>query len=172
MPWNLSSACSHCSRTRRSPGISRVPMRPFALTTDLGRGSGHRVGRQWRGERPHPERRPAERPRHRPGDRHHDDGEDVDHPVGVEGVLQVDGRTYITGTPGRRDWYANLLANPDFIFHFTHSTQADLPARALTVVEPAEHARVIDAIRAKLGAHITLDATSPLVEVTFPAQAA
>lgn len=25
---------------------------------------------------------------------------------------QVDGRIYITGTPGTRDWYANLLHNP------------------------------------------------------------
>ena len=26
----------------------------------------------------------------------------------------LDGRIYITGTPGRRDWYANLVAEPAF----------------------------------------------------------
>ncbi len=80
---------------------------------------------------------------------------------------RVDGRTYITGTPGRRSWYANLLAHPDFTFHLKHSAQADLSARATPVTDPAEHARVIDAIRAALGGRVTLDATSPLVEVTF-----
>jgi hypothetical protein len=25
---------------------------------------------------------------------------------------QIDGQVYITGTPGRRDWYADLLAPP------------------------------------------------------------
>ena len=29
----------------------------------------------------------------------------------------VDGRFIITGTPGKRDWYANVLANPDVIVH-------------------------------------------------------
>src|SRR5262245_50164757 len=29
----------------------------------------------------------------------------------------VDDQVYLTGTPGRRDWYANLLTHPRFIFH-------------------------------------------------------
>ena len=29
----------------------------------------------------------------------------------------IDGHIYITGTPGRRDWYANLRADPNFTFH-------------------------------------------------------
>jgi hypothetical protein len=29
----------------------------------------------------------------------------------------IDGHVYITGAPGRRDWYANLLAQPEFTFH-------------------------------------------------------
>lgn len=37
---------------------------------------------------------------------------------------------YITGRPGRRDWYANLLAHPDFMFHLKESVKADIPARA------------------------------------------
>ena len=28
----------------------------------------------------------------------------------------ADGVVYLTGTPGRRDWYANLKANPQFTF--------------------------------------------------------
>src|SRR5437870_1705763 len=42
----------------------------------------------------------------------------------------VEGRLYITGTPGRRDWYANLLAHPEFTFHLKQSVRADLPAVA------------------------------------------
>ena len=41
----------------------------------------------------------------------------------------IEGRLYITGTPGSRDWYANLVANPRFIFHLKQSAQADLTAR-------------------------------------------
>ena len=80
---------------------------------------------------------------------------------------RVDGRIYITGTPGPRAWYANLLATPDFTFHIKQSAQADLPARATPITDPAEHARVVAAILASLGGGLTLDATSPLVEVTF-----
>jgi deazaflavin-dependent oxidoreductase (nitroreductase family) len=42
----------------------------------------------------------------------------------------LDGHLYITGTPGRRDWYANLLANPEFTFHLKQRVQVDLSARA------------------------------------------
>ena len=38
----------------------------------------------------------------------------------------IEGRLYITGTPGSRDWYANLVANPQFTFHLKQSAQADL----------------------------------------------
>ena len=30
----------------------------------------------------------------------------------------IEGRLFITGTPGRRDWYANLLANPQIAAAF------------------------------------------------------
>ena len=46
-----------------------------------------------------------------------------------------DGTLYITGTPGRRDWYANLVANPQFTFHLKQSAQADLPATATPITE-------------------------------------
>ena len=37
----------------------------------------------------------------------------------------VDGQLYITGLPGRRDWYANLAANPQFIFHLNPNPPKD-----------------------------------------------
>ncbi|NNF69098.1 MAG: nitroreductase family deazaflavin-dependent oxidoreductase, partial [Acidimicrobiia bacterium] len=39
----------------------------------------------------------------------------------------LDDQVYITGTPGPRDWYANLVANPSFTFHLKESVTADLP---------------------------------------------
>ena len=45
----------------------------------------------------------------------------------------IEGRLYITGTPGSRDWYANLVANPQFTFHLKQSAQDDLPARATSI---------------------------------------
>ena len=49
--------------------------------------------------------------------------------------LNVDGRLFITGTPGRRDWYANLVAHPEFTFHLKQSVRADLPAVAKPIVD-------------------------------------
>ena len=42
----------------------------------------------------------------------------------------LDGRLYLTGTPGARGWHANLLAHPEFTFHLKGTVRADLPARA------------------------------------------
>ncbi len=81
---------------------------------------------------------------------------------------RVDGKYYITGTPGARGWYANMLEEPDFTFHLKQSVQADLAAHA-TAVLGAEKRRVLDAIAAQLpGRDLTFDEeTSPLVEVDF-----
>ncbi len=83
---------------------------------------------------------------------------------------EVDGRWYITGLPGKRDWHANLLATPHFTFHLKESLQADLPARAIPVRDVAERRRVLGAIfgeqdtQEKLARRV---AGSPLVEVVF-----
>ena len=85
----------------------------------------------------------------------------------------LDGRIYLTGTPGRRDWYANLVANPAFTFHLKESVTADLAARATPVVEPAERRTVLASILANLGRSGDLDAWvsgSPLVAVSFDEQ--
>jgi deazaflavin-dependent oxidoreductase (nitroreductase family) len=81
---------------------------------------------------------------------------------------RVDGRYYITGTPGARSWYANMLEEPDFTFHLKESAQADLPAHA-TAVLGDEKRRVLDEISAQLpGSDVTFDEqASPLVEVTL-----
>ncbi len=58
----------------------------------------------------------------------------------------IDGRVYLTGTPGPRDWYANLLAHPRFTFHVTQGARADLPARAVPVTDPAERRRIMGVV--------------------------
>jgi deazaflavin-dependent oxidoreductase (nitroreductase family) len=91
---------------------------------------------------------------------------------------RLEGRYYITGTPGRaRDWYANLVAHPGFTFHLKESAKADLPATARPITDPAERQKVLAGLLASLGAEFTSGpgqepdvwvASSPLVEVTLP----
>ena len=80
----------------------------------------------------------------------------------------VEGRLYITGTPGRRDWYANLLAHPAFTFHLKQSVRADLPARATPILDKAQRRAIIATIHQKLSGKRDLEAWvegSPLVAV-------
>ncbi len=82
----------------------------------------------------------------------------------------VDGCIYITGMPGTRSWYANMLANPGFIFHLKESVQADLPATARPILDEAERRRVFETLLDRLGYRDRIEswlARSPLVEVTF-----
>jgi deazaflavin-dependent oxidoreductase (nitroreductase family) len=52
------------------------------------------------------------------------------------GFHNIDGRIYITGKPGRkRDWYRNMLANPNFTFHLKQGVVASLPARATPITD-------------------------------------
>jgi deazaflavin-dependent oxidoreductase (nitroreductase family) len=80
----------------------------------------------------------------------------------------VEERLYITGTPGRRDWYANLLAYPEFTFHLKQSIRADLPARATAVLDKAQRCEIMATIHQKLSGKRDLEAWvegSPLVAV-------
>ena len=82
----------------------------------------------------------------------------------------LDGRVYLTGSPGKRGWYANLLVDPRLVFHLKQSVQADLPARGRPVVERSEKRAVLGRILSRLGRDAALDewvARSPLVEVEF-----
>jgi deazaflavin-dependent oxidoreductase (nitroreductase family) len=90
-------------------------------------------------------------------------------------MLDVDGRFFITGTPGRRDWSANLTADPSIIVHLKRHAHVDLTARATPVEDPA--------IRRVVLGHPTaawyrtqepldiLVATAPMVEVLFDDEA-
>jgi len=84
----------------------------------------------------------------------------------------VDGRYYITGRPGRRSWYANLLADPTLTFHLKETAQADLPATARAVVDASEKRAVLLAAP-KLQEYVTEANVeewvegSPLVEVVL-----
>jgi len=82
-----------------------------------------------------------------------------------------DGRTYISGSPGRRDWYANLTANPEFTFHLKGSVQADLPAAARPITDEPERRDVITQIFGGTGRDSAeveqWVSRSPLVEVEF-----
>ena len=87
---------------------------------------------------------------------------------------RIDGRWYLTGTPGRRGWYANLKKNPRLIFHLKHNVVADVAATARLVTEDQERRHVLAAIVADLNARRGGDldlndwlARSPLVELTF-----
>jgi deazaflavin-dependent oxidoreductase (nitroreductase family) len=81
-----------------------------------------------------------------------------------------DGVIYITGLPGKRDWYANLLANPQFIFHLKQSTQADLPAKATPIIDEATRRQILTKVVAKWNRQADLEVfvqSSPLVIVEF-----
>lgn len=57
---------------------------------------------------------------------------------------QLDGDYFITGRPGRkRDWMANLIANPEFTLHLKHGVTADLPAVATEVTDRDERETAI-----------------------------
>jgi deazaflavin-dependent oxidoreductase (nitroreductase family) len=86
----------------------------------------------------------------------------------------IDGQVYITGTPGRRDWYANLLQQPRFTFHVKEGAQADLAAWATPIVDLAERRRIMAEVMQRnrwfASQDYSLDewvADSPLVAVEF-----
>ncbi len=85
-------------------------------------------------------------------------------------IYRVDDRFFLSGSPGKRDWYANLLAAPRFTVHLKRSVVADLPARATPVTDPAQRRAVMAAILADLSQPGDLEAWlagSPLLEIAF-----
>lgn len=71
---------------------------------------------------------------------------------------------------GKRDWYANLLAQPDLTFHLKKSVMADLPARAVPITDETERRVLLDEVTSRVGASERIDdwvARSPLVRVEF-----
>jgi deazaflavin-dependent oxidoreductase (nitroreductase family) len=85
-----------------------------------------------------------------------------------------DGALYITGLPGKRDWYANMVAHPQFIFHLKQSVQADIAATATPVTDEATRRAVLARVMANWSRQNELEAfvqSSPLVEVRFDGEA-
>jgi deazaflavin-dependent oxidoreductase (nitroreductase family) len=80
----------------------------------------------------------------------------------------LEGRLYITGLPGQRDWYANLVANPKFTFHLKESMKADFPAQATPITDEAQRRVILARITQNVGQQQNLETwvrDSPLVEV-------
>ncbi len=80
----------------------------------------------------------------------------------------LDEVVYISGLPGKRDWYANMVANPEFTFHLKQSVQADIPAKATPVLADASRREILARIVQKWDRQQELESflqNSPLVEV-------
>jgi deazaflavin-dependent oxidoreductase (nitroreductase family) len=86
-------------------------------------------------------------------------------------VLVVDGRFFITGTPGPRAWLANLIADPHLTVHLKHGQVADLEATATVVRDEPTRRHVLEhAVAAWYRSQIPLDQLveeAPLVEIMF-----
>lgn len=63
---------------------------------------------------------------------------------------RVDGRIYLSSSPARRSWYANIVANPGFVFHLKHGVRADLRAVGTPVLDRAQREAVFSSIIADL----------------------
>lgn len=75
------------------------------------------------------------------------------------------GRYWLTGSPGARDWYANLMVHPEFTLHLKG---LDVPVRGRLVTDPDERARVLGEIVPGLDWAGSLESWlegSPLVEI-------
>src|SRR5207248_972253 len=86
-------------------------------------------------------------------------------------MLDVDGRFFITGTPGPRGWLANLLSDTHLTIHLTRQAPTDLAAEARPVTDATTRRRVLEHMTARwYRTQVPLDelvATVPMVEVTF-----
>ena len=86
-------------------------------------------------------------------------------------ILKVGDRLVITGTPGPRDWYANLMADPACIIHLKGRFRADVAATAAPVLDPAIRTEVFQHLEAtwyrNQGESLeTLVAEAPMVELS------
>ena len=86
-------------------------------------------------------------------------------------MLCIDGRYFITGTPGPRSWLANLQQDPTLVVHLKQGVPADLPARATVVHDEATRREVLGhEAAAWYRSQASLDdlvARAPMVELQF-----
>jgi deazaflavin-dependent oxidoreductase (nitroreductase family) len=71
---------------------------------------------------------------------------------------------YLSGTPGQRDWLANLTAEPRFTFHLKHGVVADLPAVATVITDPRERRRILASFAADFTARQGADGSQAVVD--------
>ena len=64
---------------------------------------------------------------------------------------RIEGELYLMGSPGKRAWLANLIANPQFTLHLKQSTTADIQATATPILNKVEKRRVYQLIMAQPG---------------------
>jgi deazaflavin-dependent oxidoreductase (nitroreductase family) len=77
------------------------------------------------------------------------------------------GRYWLTGSPGSRDWYANVVAHPGFTLHLS---DRDVQVRGRPVTDAGERAEILGEIVPALDWAGDLEswlAGSPLVEIEF-----
>ena len=84
---------------------------------------------------------------------------------------------YLTGLPGRRGWYANIVANPALTLHVKTSATADLPATGRAITDEAQRRIILTEIVAEANASRAAGTDprdveawivgSPLIEVTL-----
>lgn len=83
--------------------------------------------------------------------------------------FEVDGRLIITGTPGKRDWLANLKADPRVIVHVDGR---DIEATAVPLDDLGFRRRVFTRPETRwYSSQAELDhlvATAPMVEILLP----
>jgi len=86
-------------------------------------------------------------------------------------LVHVDGRLFITGTPGPRGWLANLRSEPRLTLRLKQGVHAELDARATEVTDPDLRRHVLSHPATAWYRHqVELDdlvARAPMVELTF-----
>jgi deazaflavin-dependent oxidoreductase (nitroreductase family) len=84
--------------------------------------------------------------------------------------FDIEGRIYISGSPGSRAWIANLNADPHMTFHLKRGLRADLAATARVITDPEERRPVMKAITTAWRSQDKFDVffeRAPLIEVVF-----
>jgi len=85
-------------------------------------------------------------------------------------LLGIDGRLFITGTIGKRDWLANLRADPHLTVHLKQRVRADVSCVANEVTDSETRRSVLEHISADwYRDQQPLDdllARAPMVEIT------
>ena len=64
------------------------------------------------------------------------------------GLRHLDGQIYLSNSPGKRDWAANLLATPEFTYHLKQSAHLDLAVRATPITDVDEKRELLTRILA------------------------